>query len=105
MGIGPCSALLERVGGDVDIFVELCDVFLDDAPKRLELIRAALATADARTLARAIRVAGKVEPIFVEDIATMPQAILDLAQDGDVVMTMGAGSIGGVPGKLAGTNA
>ena len=40
--------------------------------------------------------------MFVEDIAAMPQAILDVARDGDVVLTMGAGSIGGVPGKLAG---
>ena len=57
--------------------------------------------ADSRSLARALRVAGKVEPVFVEDIAAMPQAILDAARDGDVVMTMGAGSIGAVPGKLA----
>jgi UDP-N-acetylmuramate--alanine ligase len=56
--------------------------------------------ADGRTLARAIRIAGKVEPVFVEDIATMPAAILEAVRDGDVVITMGAGSIGGVPGKL-----
>src|SRR5487761_2359571 len=60
-----------------------------------------IVAADGRTLARAIRVAGKVEPVFVADIAGMPQAILDAARDGDVVITMGAGSIGGVPGKLA----
>jgi UDP-N-acetylmuramate--alanine ligase len=60
-----------------------------------------IVAADGRSLARAIRVAGKVEPIFVEDIATMPQAILDAARDGDVVITLGAGSIGAVPGKLA----
>jgi UDP-N-acetylmuramate--alanine ligase len=57
--------------------------------------------ADGRALARAVRVAGKVEPVFVEEIASMPQAILDAARDGDVVVTMGAGSIGGVPGQLA----
>jgi UDP-N-acetylmuramate--alanine ligase len=62
---------------------------------------APLVAADGRTLARAIRVAGKVEPVFVEDVAAMPQAILDIARDGDVVVTMGAGSIGGVPGRLA----
>ncbi len=62
---------------------------------------APIVAADGRTLARAIRVAGKVEPIFVEDIGAMPLAILEAAKDGDVVMTMGAGSIGGVPGKLA----
>ena len=57
--------------------------------------------ADGRSLARAVRVAGRVEPVFIEDIADMPAAIMSSARDGDVVMTMGAGSIGGVPGKLA----
>ncbi len=62
---------------------------------------APIVAADGRTLARAIRVAGKVEPVFVDEIAAMPQAILDSARDGDVVLCMGAGSIGAVPGKLA----
>ena len=57
--------------------------------------------ADGRSLARAIRVAGTVEPVFVEDIADMPRMILSAARAGDVVITMGAGSIGAVPGKLA----
>ena len=61
---------------------------------------APIVAADGRSLARALRVAGKVEPVFVEDIGDMPKAILDVARDGDVVVTMGAGSIGGVPGKL-----
>ncbi len=61
---------------------------------------APIVAADGRALARALRVAGKVEPVFVEDIAAMPQTILDVARDGDVVLTMGAGSIGAVPGKL-----
>ena len=56
--------------------------------------------ADGRTLARALRVAGRVDPVFVENIAEMPQTILEVARDGDVVITMGAGSIGGVPGNL-----
>ena len=60
-----------------------------------------IVAADGRTLARALRVAGKVEPVFVENIADLPQAILDVVRDGDVVVTMGAGSIGAVPGKLA----
>jgi UDP-N-acetylmuramate--alanine ligase len=46
-----------------------------------------------------VRVAGKVEPQFVDDIAAMPQAILDIVRDGDVVMCMGAGSIGGGAGQ------
>ncbi|TAH49502.1 MAG: UDP-N-acetylmuramate--L-alanine ligase [Betaproteobacteria bacterium] len=60
-----------------------------------------IVAADGRALARALRVAGKVEPVFVEDIAEMPAAIVSAARDGDVVITMGAGSIGAVPGKLA----
>ncbi|AEG92055.1 UDP-N-acetylmuramate--L-alanine ligase [Ramlibacter tataouinensis] len=59
-----------------------------------------IVAADGRSLARAVRVAGKVEPVFVDDIAGMPEAILEMARDGDVVMCMGAGSIGGVPSKL-----
>ncbi len=62
---------------------------------------APIVAADGRSLARALRVAGKVEPVFVEDIAAMPQTILDVARDGDVVLTMGAGSIGAVPAKVA----
>jgi UDP-N-acetylmuramate--alanine ligase len=61
---------------------------------------APIVAADGRSLARALRVAGKVEPIFVDDIATMPQAAIDNAQGGDVLLCMGAGSIGSVPGKI-----
>ena len=61
---------------------------------------APIVAADGRSLARALRVAGKVEPIFVDDIAAMPQAAVDNAQDGDVLLCMGAGSIGAVPGKI-----
>ncbi len=60
-----------------------------------------IVAADGRSLARAVRVAGAVEPVFVEDIADMPEAIQRVAKDGDVVLTMGAGSIGGVPAQLA----
>ncbi|MHB1121718.1 MAG: UDP-N-acetylmuramate--L-alanine ligase [Ramlibacter sp.] len=61
---------------------------------------APIVAADGRSLARAIRVAGRVEPVFVDAIEAMPEAILELARDGDVVMCMGAGSIGGVPARL-----
>ncbi len=59
-----------------------------------------IVAADGRALARALRVGGKVEPVFVDDIALMPQAVLDLARDGDVVLCMGAGSVGGVAAKV-----
>ncbi len=56
-----------------------------------------IVAADGRALARALRVAGKVDPVFVDEVAALPQAIVDHARQGDVVITMGAGSIGGVP--------
>ena len=56
--------------------------------------------ADGRALVRAVRVAGKVEPVFVENIADLPAAIMEMARPDDVVMTMGAGSIGTVPAVL-----
>ena len=59
-----------------------------------------IVAADGRSLARALRVAGKVEPQFVEDIGELPAAIRRVARDGDVVVTMGAGSIGNVPSQL-----
>ncbi len=59
-----------------------------------------IVAADGRALARAVRVAGKVEPVFVETVAELPAAIRALARDGDVVVTMGAGSIGQTPSLL-----
>jgi len=59
-----------------------------------------IVAADGRALARAVRVAGRVEPVFVESIGAMADAIRDVARDGDVVLTMGAGSIGTVPAQL-----
>ena len=61
---------------------------------------APLAAADGRALSHALRVIGKVEPIFVENIANMADSIMHCVRDGDVVITMGAGSISAVPGKL-----
>jgi UDP-N-acetylmuramate--alanine ligase len=61
---------------------------------------APIVAADGRALARALRIAGKVEPIFVDDIEAMPQAVVDNAQAGDVLICMGAGSIGAVPAKV-----
>jgi UDP-N-acetylmuramate--alanine ligase len=60
-----------------------------------------IVAADGRALARAVRVAGKVEPVFVETVKELPAAILAAAKPGDVVITMGAGSIGTVPGMVA----
>jgi len=83
-----------RVLGSVDALV-LTDVYpAGEAP---------IVAADGRALARGVRVAGRVEPVFVEAIGGVADAIRDVARDGDVVLTMGAGSIGGVPAQLTST--
>jgi UDP-N-acetylmuramate--alanine ligase len=61
---------------------------------------APIVAADGRSLTRAVRLGGKVEPVFVDDIADLPQAIVDNVRANDVLLCMGAGSIGAVPGKL-----
>jgi UDP-N-acetylmuramate--alanine ligase len=80
-----------RVLSTVDALV-LADVYpAGEAP---------IVAADGRALARAVRVVGKVEPVFVEDVADLPATIRALARDGDVVLTMGAGSIGATASLL-----
>ncbi|WDD96256.1 UDP-N-acetylmuramate--L-alanine ligase [Burkholderia sp. FERM BP-3421] len=61
---------------------------------------APIPTANGDALSRAVRAAGKVVPVLVEHVDALPEALTQVAQPGDVVITMGAGSIGGVPGKL-----
>ena len=61
---------------------------------------APIAAADGRALSRAMRVAGHEALVFVDDIQKMAQVIADNAQAGDVVICMGAGSIGQVPAKV-----
>ena len=61
---------------------------------------APIVAADGRSLCRALRVAGKVDPLFVDDVNDMAMTITEQAQAGDVVITMGAGSIGAVPAKV-----
>jgi UDP-N-acetylmuramate--alanine ligase len=86
-----CFEDFVRVMGQADV-VLLSEVYAaGEAP---------IVAADGRSLARAVRVAGKVEPVFVDDIGAMPEAILEMARDGDVIMCMGAGSIGAVPARL-----
>lgn len=61
---------------------------------------APIVAADGRSLSRALRVLGKVDPVFVENIADLPDTLFNVLKDGDVVITMGAGSIGTIPAKL-----
>ena len=62
---------------------------------------APVVAADGRALVRAVRLAGKVEPMFVERVQDLAEAIMAAAKPGDVVLTMGAGSISQVPALLA----
>jgi UDP-N-acetylmuramate--alanine ligase len=61
---------------------------------------APLVAADGRALARAVRVAGRVEPLFVEHVPDLADAVRDQARDGDVILVMGAGSIGTLAARL-----
>jgi len=61
---------------------------------------APLIAADGRALARAVRVAGRIEPVFVEQVGELADAIRDFARPGDVIIIMGAGSISRVPAQL-----
>jgi UDP-N-acetylmuramate--alanine ligase len=86
-----CFEDFVRVLGSADA-VLLTEVYAAGEPP--------LVAADGRALSRALRVAGKVEPVFVEDVAELPQAVLDFVRDGDVVIVMGAGSISKVPAQV-----
>ena len=86
-----CFEDFVKVIGEADV-VLLTEVYAaGEAP---------VVAADGRALTRALRVAGRVEPVFVDDIAALAQSVIDNARDGDVVMFMGAGSIGAVPAKV-----
>lgn len=59
-----------------------------------------IVAADGKSLVRAIRVQGKVEPIFVETVEELPAAIFNVIENEDVVLVMGAGSVGSVAQNL-----
>jgi UDP-N-acetylmuramate--alanine ligase len=90
-----CFEDFVKVMGEADL-VLLTEVY---AAGEAEIV-----AADGRSLARALRVAGKVDPVFVESVDALPQAIAEHAKDGDVVIVMGAGSIGGVAPKVVETS-
>jgi UDP-N-acetylmuramate--alanine ligase len=70
---------------------------------------APIAGADGKAICRAVRSHGRVEPVFIEKIEELPRALIQIARDGDVIVTMGAGSIGSaapeLPAALAGLSA
>ena len=85
MANGPCAALLDRVGGDEQTFVELCEAFLDDAPKRLELLRAAVVAGDARTVQReAHALKGSAGAFDAHEVVTVARQLEQLAATGDL---------------------
>ena len=86
-----CFDDFAKVIGQADV-VLLTEVYAAGEPP--------IVAADGRALARALRVAGHVEPVFVADIGELPQTLLETARAGDVVLCMGAGSIGAVPAKV-----
>jgi len=86
-----CFEDFVKVLGSADL-VLLADVYAAGEPP--------IVAADGRALARALRVAGSVDPVFVDEIGAMAQTIAAQAQPGDVVIAMGAGSIGNVPQQL-----
>ena len=86
-----CFADFVRVLGEADV-VLLTEVYAaGEAP---------IGGADGRALTDALRAAGRVAPLFVADVAALPAAIVQVVCDGDVLITLGAGSIGNVPQEL-----
>ena len=74
-----------------------------DALILLEVYRAGeaeLRGADGRALCHAVRARGRVNPVFAERPRDVPALLDDVARDGDVVLTLGAGDVGGLPGML-----
>ena len=88
-----------------DLFEDFCQVLAElDALVLCEVYPAgedAVANADGRTLARGVRARGGVNPVFLSDLRELPELLDDVARDGDVVLTLGAGDIGQAAADLA----
>jgi UDP-N-acetylmuramate--alanine ligase len=82
-----------QVLSDVDLLV-LCDVY--PAGER------PIPGADGRSLSRAIRARGDVAPVFAQDLEEVPRMLRNLLEDGDILLTLGAGDIGGLASRLPG---
>ena len=59
-----------------------------------------IAGADGRSVARAVRGRGGIEPVFIESVERLPSVLEELMHDGDLVLTMGAGDIGALAQQL-----
>jgi UDP-N-acetylmuramate--alanine ligase len=89
-----------------DLFEDFAEVLsLPDGLVLLDVYRAGetpIPSADGRSLARAIRLRGRVEPVFVESVEAVPEVLAGLLRDGDVVITQGAGDVGQLAARLPG---
>lgn len=87
-----------------DLFDDFAMVLSEvDALVLLEVFAAGeapISGADSRSLARAIRARGQVDPVFVEQVEELASTLSGVIEDGDIVLTLGAGSIGAVAGDL-----
>ncbi len=87
-----------------DLFDDFAEVLSHaDALLLLEVYaagEAAIAGADGRSLARSIRNRGRVDPVFVAQVQDLPEALLGVLKDGDLLLTLGAGDIGGMAAEL-----
>ncbi len=87
-----------------DLFDDFCKILSEADALLLTEVYAAgeeqIANADSRSLARCVRSRGKVEPVFVKSVAELPDALSGVLQDGDLLLTLGAGDIGGLPATL-----
>ena len=87
-----------------DLFEDFAEVLSHvDALVLLEVYAAGeqpIAGADARALARSIRNRGRVDPVFVARTQDLPEALLGVLRDGDLLLTLGAGDIGAVAAEL-----
>lgn len=88
-----------------DLFDDFAMVLSEvDALVLLEVYAAGeapIAGADGRALSRAIRARGQVDPVFVPELADLPAVLRGVLHDGDVLLTLGAGDIGGAASRLA----
>ena len=88
-----------------DLFEDFTDVLADVDILLLTEVYAAgeevIAGADGRSLCAAIRARGKVNPVFVKDVEEVAESLQAVIKDGDIVLTLGAGSIGRVAESLS----
>jgi HPt (histidine-containing phosphotransfer) domain-containing protein len=85
MAIAPCDALLARVDGDLEVFNELCDLFLDDAPNRIVQIGRAIEAQDARALQSAAHAFKGAASVFeAEDVVSLARQLEHMGADNDL---------------------